>query len=89
MGLLWASASLREVFQNSHWTEKHRAMKFTRITIERDKMCGAPCIRGLRFPVATIIGMVAEGMSPEEILKYHPDLEKDDIHQTLQFAAEH
>ncbi|GJQ48700.1 hypothetical protein KsCSTR_23700 [Candidatus Kuenenia stuttgartiensis] len=44
-------------------------MKFTRITINPNQMGGIPCIRGLRIPVATIVGMVADGMSEEEILK--------------------
>lgn len=43
-------------------------MKFTRITINPNQMGGIPCIRGLRIPVATIVGMVADGMSEEEIL---------------------
>ena len=49
-------------------------MKFTRITVKPDQMGGVPCIRGLRIPVATVIGMVAEGMSHNEILKAYPDL---------------
>ena len=63
-------------------------MKFTRITVEPDKMDGIPCIRGLRIPVATIVGMVAEGMTEEEILKAYPDLESEDIREALQYAAE-
>jgi uncharacterized protein (DUF433 family) len=63
-------------------------MKFTRITVEADKMGGVPCIRGLRIPVATVVGMVADGMSEEEILKAFPDLEPEDIRQALQYAAE-
>lgn len=63
-------------------------MKFTRITVEPDKMGGMPCIRGLRIPVATIVGMVAEGMTEEEILKAYPDLEPEDIREALQYAAE-
>ena len=51
-------------------------------------MGGAPCIRGLRIPVATIVGMVADGMSPEEILAAYPDLEADDLEQALRYAAE-
>ena len=43
-------------------------MKFTRITVKPDQMGGVPCIRGLRIPVATVIGMIAEGMSQEEIV---------------------
>ncbi|GAH76260.1 unnamed protein product [marine sediment metagenome] len=63
-------------------------MKFTRITVESNKMGGLPCIRGLRIPVATVVGMVADGMSEEEILKAYPDLETEDIHQVLRYAAE-
>ena len=47
-------------------------------------MGGVPCIRGLRIPVATVIAMVAEGMTPEEILQAYPDLERDDISEALQ-----
>ena len=63
-------------------------IKYDRITIEPGKMAGAPCIRGLRIPVATIVGMVAENMSPEQILEAYPDLEAEDIRQALHFAAE-
>ncbi len=63
-------------------------MKFTRITIEPGKMGGAPCIRGLRFTVATVVRMVAQGMSTEQILEEHPSLEPEDIQEALQFAAE-
>ena len=59
-------------------------MKFARITVEADKMGGAPCIRGLRIPVAIVVGMVADGMGEEEILKAFPDLESEDIRQALQ-----
>ena len=63
-------------------------MKFTRITVEPDKMGGVPCIRGLRIPVATVVGMVADGMNEKEILKAYPDLRTEDIHQALHYAAE-
>lgn len=63
-------------------------MKFTRITIEPGKMGGAPCIRGLRFPVATVLRLVASGMTTEQILHEHPDLEPEDIPEALHFAAE-
>ena len=63
-------------------------MKFTRITVNPRQMGGAPCIRGLRIPVATVVGMVAEGMTKPEILKAYPDLEPADIHEALQYAAE-
>ena len=63
-------------------------MKFKRITVKPDQMGGVPCIRGLRIPVATVIGMVAEDMGREEILKAYPDLELEDIQEALHFAAE-
>ena len=63
-------------------------MKFTRITVKPTQMGGVPCIRGLRIPVATVLGMVADGMKTEEILHAYPDLEADDIREALQFAAE-
>lgn len=63
-------------------------MRFTRITVEPDKMGGMPCIRGLRIPVASVVGMVADGMGTEEILRAYPDLEIEDIHQALRYAAE-
>ena len=54
-------------------------MKFDRITVNPKQMDGVPCIRALRIPVATVVGMIAEGMSKEDILKAYPDLEPDDI----------
>lgn len=63
-------------------------MRFERITVEPDKMGGVPCIRGLRIPVATVVGMVAEGMSVDEILADYPDLEAEDVREALQYAAE-
>lgn len=63
-------------------------MQFERITAEPDKMGGVACIRGLRIPVATLVGMVAEGMSVTEILADYPDLEADDVREALQYAAE-
>ncbi|MGA7935695.1 MAG: DUF433 domain-containing protein [Kovacikia sp.] len=62
-------------------------MKFTRITINPYQMGGVPCIRGLRIPVATVIEMVADGMTNTEILNAFPDLEADDIHEALRYAA--
>ncbi len=61
-------------------------MDFERITIRPDQMGGVPCIRGLRIPVATIVGLVADGLSFDEILADYPDLERADIHEALHFA---
>jgi len=63
-------------------------MRFTRITVEKEKMGGVPCIRGLRIPVAAVVGMAAKGMKVEEILDAYPDLEPADITEALQFAAD-
>jgi len=63
-------------------------MKFTRITVNPHQMGGVPCIRGLRIPVASVVGMVADGMTQAEILKAYPDLEAGDIQEALQYAAE-
>ena len=63
-------------------------MKFTRITVNPQQMGGVPCIRGLRIPVATVVGMVADGMTEGEIRKAYPDLVAADIQEALQYAAE-
>jgi uncharacterized protein (DUF433 family) len=51
-------------------------------------MGGTPSIRGLRIPVATVVGIVADGMDEEEILKVYPDLEREDVREALRYAAE-
>ena len=50
-------------------------------------MGGTPCIRGLRIPVAMLVGLVAQGMTSEQILHEYPDLVPEDIQQALRFAA--
>jgi uncharacterized protein (DUF433 family) len=57
-------------------------MKFRRITVDSKQMSGVPCIRALRIPVATIVGMVADGMTATDILAAYPDLE------ALHYAAD-
>ena len=63
-------------------------MRFKRITVDPRQMDGVPCIRGLRIPVATVVGMVAEGMEEREILQAFPDLQGEDIREALRYAAE-
>ncbi len=63
-------------------------MRFPRVTVNPDQMGGAPCIRGLRIPVATVVGMVADGMTDTEIIDAFPDLETEDIREALRYAAE-
>ena len=62
-------------------------MKLTRITVDSNQMNGVPCVRGLRIPVATIVEMVAQGMTNTDILDAYPDLEPEDIREALGFAA--
>jgi uncharacterized protein (DUF433 family) len=63
-------------------------MKFRRITVDSKQMSGVPCIRALRIPVATIVGMVADGMTATDILAAYPDLEREDIREALHYAAD-
>ena len=63
-------------------------LDFDRITTDPEMMGGTPCIRGLRIPVATVVEMVAEGMTVAEIVAALPDLEPADVEQALHYAAE-
>jgi uncharacterized protein (DUF433 family) len=63
-------------------------MSFTRITVRADQMDGVPCIRGLRIPLATVVGMLADGMTDPEILAAYPDLEAEDLREAMRYAAE-
>jgi uncharacterized protein (DUF433 family) len=63
-------------------------MAYARITIDPRRMGGVPCIRGLRIPVATVVSMVAEGMTVDEILRSYPDLEPEDVREALLYASE-
>ena len=62
-------------------------MSWDRITIEANKMGGVPCIRGVRIPVATVVAMVADEMTVEEIVRDLPDLESQDVAEALRYAA--
>jgi uncharacterized protein (DUF433 family) len=61
---------------------------YNRITVDPNRMDGEPCIRNLRIPVATIVTMIAQGVNDRKILEFYPDLEKEDIAEALNFAAE-
>lgn len=63
-------------------------MTFSRIADDPAQMGGAPCIRGLRIPVATVVGMVADSMAEAKILRAFPDLQSEDIREARQYAAE-
>lgn len=62
-------------------------MKFERITIDPTVCTGKPCIRGLRFPVSRLLGLLASGETKETILKAFPYLEAQDIDEALRYAA--
>ena len=63
-------------------------MPYSRISVNPKQMGGVPCMRGLRIPVATVVGMVADGMGNEEILRAYPDLEAEDIREALRYASD-
>ena len=62
-------------------------MTFQRITIDPAVCTGKPCIRGLRFPVARLLGLLAAGETREAILASYPYLEPEDIDEALRYAA--
>ncbi|MBI4703707.1 MAG: DUF433 domain-containing protein [Deltaproteobacteria bacterium] len=64
-----------------------RHHRFERISMDSAKCSGKPCIRGLRMPVASVLGYLSGGMTPAELLAQWPELERDDIAQALAFAA--
>jgi len=61
--------------------------RFDRITVDPDVMGGKPCIRGLRFPVSRLLGILAAGGEEKDILAEHPYLEPEDIRAALAYAA--
>lgn len=63
-------------------------MAFERITVDPDVMAGMPCLRGLRIPVATVVAMIADGMTAEDVVVDLPDLTVDDVREALLYAAE-
>ena len=62
-------------------------MTFKRITVNPEIFGGKPCIRGLRFPVSRLLGLLAAGETSESILESYPYLEKEDIQEVLNYAA--
>jgi uncharacterized protein (DUF433 family) len=62
-------------------------MTFQRITVNPEICGGKPCVRGLRFPVSRLLGLLAAGETPESILRSYPYLEREDIQEALNYAA--
>jgi len=68
-------------------TMEIRHYKFDRITLNPEVCFGKPCIRGMRMPVASVLGYLSSGMAIKDILKSWPELETDDIYQALAYAS--
>jgi uncharacterized protein (DUF433 family) len=62
-------------------------VKLDRITMDPEVMGGQPCLKGLRIPVSLIIKLIASGKKIEEILEDYPELEEEDVKQSLEYAA--
>jgi len=62
-------------------------MNFKRITVDPNVCTGKPCIRGLRFPVSRVLGLLAAGEEKAAILRAYPYLEAEDIDEALRYAA--
>ncbi|MBW8334273.1 MAG: DUF433 domain-containing protein [Prolixibacteraceae bacterium] len=60
--------------------------QLSRITINKEICHGKPCVRGMRWPVEVIIDMLGSGMTIDEIIEDHPELEKEDVLACLNFA---
>jgi uncharacterized protein (DUF433 family) len=58
-----------------------------RITFDKNIMGGRACIRGMRITVSTILNLIANGMTSDEIIQAYPYLEPEDIRQALRYAA--
>ena len=61
---------------------------FDRITFDPNIMGGRACVRGMRITVALVLNLVANGMTPKEIIRAYPYLELEDIRQALCYAVE-
>ena len=61
--------------------------RLERITSDPSVCHGQPTVRGLRYPVATLLDLLASGMTIEEVIEDHPDLERDDLLAALEFGA--
>ncbi|WGX99367.1 DUF433 domain-containing protein [Nocardioides sp. L-11A] len=62
-------------------------MSAERVVVDHRVMGGVPCIRGTRIPVATVVGLLAEGQGEADILLDYPQLALEDVRAALEFAA--
>ena len=58
-----------------------------RITVDLEQCGGRPCIRGMRIRVSNVLDLLANGLSPQEIVEEMPDLELEDVRASLRFAS--
>ena len=58
-----------------------------RVTVDSEQCGGRPCIRGMRIRVSDVLGLLANGLSPEEIIQEMPDLELEDVRASLRLAS--
>ncbi|MEL7011494.1 MAG: DUF433 domain-containing protein, partial [Cyanobacteria bacterium J06588_4] len=70
-----------------HSMNDYQLKNLERITFNSRIMAGQACIRGMRIPVSLVVNLVANGKPFDEILSEYPDLELDDLKQSLQYAA--
>ncbi len=77
---------MREWGRLSIETRGRKAM-FDRISFHSEIIGGRACIRGMRIPVAVIVGQIAHGATFDEVMQGYPDLEREDIQQALEYAA--
>jgi uncharacterized protein (DUF433 family) len=68
-------------------TQNQESQLLSRITIDPEICHGKPCIRGLRYPVETILELLSSGMTTEEILEDYEDLESEDLQAVLVYAT--
>jgi uncharacterized protein (DUF433 family) len=62
-------------------------VKADRVVIDRRIMGGVPCIAGTRIPVATVVGLIAQGVTPEALLPEYPQLTHDDVRAALRYSS--
>ena len=58
-----------------------------RITVDPEQCGGRPCVRGMRIRVSDVLDLLANGLTPEQVLEELPDLELEDIRACLRFAS--
>lgn len=58
-----------------------------RVVTDHRVMGGVPCIAGTRIPIATIVGLIAESLTPDAVVAEYPQLTREDVRAALEFAA--